>query len=74
MLFSLSLSPSSMSLMLQKIPASVCFFSASRRYPFTITQTPEGVGRGKEHRCDRQEGDGLIRRAGRWGMAGARES
>ena len=61
LLFSLSLSPSSMTLMLQKIPASVCFYSTSRRYPFAITQAPKGVGRGKEHRCDRQEGDGLIR-------------
>ena len=52
MLFSLSLTPSSMSLMLQKIPASVCFFSTSRRYPFIITQTPKGAGRGEEHRCD----------------------
>ena len=50
-----------MTLMLQKIPASVCFYSTSRRYPFAITQAPKGVGRGKEHRCDRQEGDGLIR-------------
>ena len=61
LLFSLSLSPSSMSLMLQRIPASVCFFSTSRRYPFITTQTPEGVGRGKEHRCDSHEGDGRIR-------------
>ena len=67
MLFSLSLSPSSMTLMLQRIPASVCFYSTSRRYPFAITQAPKGVGRGKEHRCDRQEGDGLIRSKVVWG-------
>ena len=60
LLCSLSLTPSPMSLLLQRNPASVCFFSTSRRYPPIIAQAPEGAGRDEEHRCDSHEGDGRI--------------
>ena len=61
LLFSLSLTPSPMSLMLQRIPASVCAFDFTSRRFLVIAQAPEGAGRVEAHRCDSQEGDGRIR-------------
>ena len=61
LLFSLPLTPSSMSLMLQRIPASVCAFVFTSRRFLAIAQAPKGAGRVEAHRCDSQEGDGRIR-------------
>ena len=60
LLFSLPLTPSSLSLMLQRIPASVCAFVFTSRRSLTIAQAPEGAGRVEAHRCDSHEGDSRI--------------
>ena len=61
LLFSLPLTPSSLSLMLQRIPASLCAFDFTSRRFLAIAQAPKGAGRVKAHRCNSQEGDGRIR-------------
>ena len=41
-----------MTLMLQRIPASLCVSFHLQEVPFTIAQAPKGAGKVEAHRCD----------------------